>query len=356
MRTTCNIRVEREHEARLLAVAAVGESEDRPAQRRRIAQMRGVNERSVRRWEQRQREGTLAATPPGPKPTVLDWETRQGVIALLVALGPLAGVDAVRAIFEGVPYRMIRSMKQRLARVLRRRKGRTERRLTWFEPGSVWAMDFTKPGAKLPGKQRCLLMVRDLASGRRLASVPCRGERAAVVGSTLRALFAAHGAPLVMKFDNGPGFRAHDTGHLLEERGVVALASPVYRPQYNGSMERSLGWAKVRIEYLAAKQGHPRVWTEENIDQAREQANVTLRPWGARGPTPFEAFAQRQTITKKKRRAFKQTVDRRIQELLKTQMDDAGTLQTEIPYEVTERKAITHALHKHGYLKIRRGR
>ena len=356
MRTKRNARVERDHEARLHAVQSILSASNPVAERRRVARTRGMSVRSVRRWEQRHREGRLCATPPGPAAAVLEREIRQGLIATLVALGPLAGVNAVRALYGGIPYRMISCMKQRLARVLRRRRGRHERRLTWFEPGAVWAMDFTQPKAKLPGKNKFLLMVRDLASGARLACVPCKGERAKAVVATLRSLFSIHGAPLVIKCDNGPGFRAHVTQTLFDEHDVHMLASPAYRPQYNGSMERSLGWAKARLEHMAERQGHPGIWTDENLEQARAQANATLRPWGANGPSPDEAFADRRPITPAKREAFKLITDERIQELLKTQQDELGRIITDMPYEVMERRSIAYALCKLGYLKIRRGR
>ena len=74
------------------------------------------------------------------------------------------------------------------------------------------------------------------------------------------------------------------------------------------------------------------------------------------GPTPGEAFEERRPITPSERRAFKQTVDRRIQEELMTHMTEDGRLITETPFEVISRRSITHALKEHGYLDIRRGR
>ena len=90
--------------------------------------------------------------------------------------------------------------------------------------------------------------------------VPCKGGRAEDVISTLSVLFATHGAPLVMKHDNGPGFNAKVTRALLKAHGVERLPSPAYTPSYNGAMERSLGWDKVQCEHLAELAGHPGVW------------------------------------------------------------------------------------------------
>ena len=142
----------------------------------------------------------------------------------------------------------------------------------------------------------------------------------------------------------------------MTKNEVRSLPSPVYRPQYNGSCERSLGWAKIRIENIAEREGHPGIWTEENIEQARLQANAMLRPWGPKGSTPGEAFEQRRPITPTERTAFKETVDQRIQETLLTHAEEDGTLSVKTTIEVITRRAITYALRKHGYLQIWRGR
>jgi transposase InsO family protein len=356
MRRERNERVERAHARRLLAVRTLEAAPDRQGTKQALAEVHEVDERSVRRWAQKHRNGTLRATPPGPAPRTVDRATRQGVIALLVALGPFASVATIRALFATVPFSRIRSMKQRMKRVLDRRRGRGERRLTWYRPGRTWAMDFTHAKGRLAGKDRCLLVVRDLASGYRLAAVPCRGERTHAVIETLRALFSLFGAPLVIKHDNGPAFRAEATQDFLERNRVLSLASPIYRPQYNGSIERSLGWTKVRIEHLAASKGHAGAWRREDVERAREQANATLRPWGPRGPTPHAAFEGRGAISPREREAFQRTVRKRFQDELLTHKDELGRLITDTPFEVMRRKAIMRALIQHRYLKIRRGR
>jgi len=357
MKAAISEKALRKHERREQSVRMIKGCKDRGDAQRAAAKATLVRPRTIRRWLEKERKGELRVQPLGRPAKILDRPTRQGLISLLVALGPVAGVPSVRALFgDMVPYRMITCFKQRLARVRCKRRGRHERRLEWFEPGRVWAMDFTQPKAKLPGKNNKLFMVRDLASGARLASVPCRGERAMRVIKTLEALFSVYGAPVVIKHDNGGAFLADKTQDMLEEHGVRSLPSPVYRPQYNGSCERSLGWAKIRTEHIAEREGHAGSWTAENLEQARVQANATLRPWGPRGPTPGEAFEQRRPITPAEREAFNETVDQRIKETLLTYVREDGTLIVDTVFEVIERRAVTHALRKHGYLQIWRGR
>lgn len=68
------------------------------------------------------------------------------------------------------------------------------------------ATDFTEPPTPIDGRYRVVLTVRDLASGCTLAAMPCITDNATAVTAVLVVLFAEHGAPLVIKADNGPAF------------------------------------------------------------------------------------------------------------------------------------------------------
>ena len=190
----------------------------------------------------------------------------------------------------------------------------------------------------------------------RLACVPCKGEKSSTVIKTLGLLFGALGAPLVLKHDGGPGFIAQATQTFLEEHEVHSVRSPAYTPQYNGSIERSLGWDKERIEQIAEQAGHAGVWRKDDIERARLQANATLFPRALGGLTPDEAFGARSPITAKERKGFQRTVDELTQLELRKHQDESGRLIVRVGFETLERRAITRALVKHGYLTIRRGR
>jgi transposase InsO family protein len=259
-------------------------------------------------------------------------------------------------LFSEATFSVIRGMKKRFRQVCAKRVRRGKSRLFWKGPGRAWACDFTQPKAKVEGGQTHLLMIRDLASGCRLASVACKGEKSSTVIKTLELLFAAFGAPLVLKHDGGPGFIAQRTQTFLEEHDVFSVRSPAYTPEYNGSIERSLGWDKERIERVAELAGHSGYWTLEDIEHARCQANATLFPRGLHGKTPGEAFEARAPITAKEREAFKRTVDKLITAELEKHQDESGILTVRVGFETLERRAITRALVKHGYLTIRRGR
>jgi len=322
--------------------------------RRHVAAAIGVSERTLRRWAQRKRSGLPAVRRRGRRPQPVAQERRQGVIGALLRLGPCAGVNVLRGLFRDVPYRTIAKLKRRFARVVQRRKGWYRKKLTWLKAGSVWAADFTHPEAALANGNNRLLLVRDLGSGAQLAAAPCRGERAHVVCTVLTALFCALGAPMVIKYDNGGAFTADATCALLEEHGVVALRSPPYTPQYNGACERSGGTLKQRVAHLA--RDHPERWTRSDITEALLLANTTARPRGASGSTPAEALAQRRPITRRERKAFKQTRVRAIAHAVKTYKSESGTMPSCAERASILRKATQQALCKHGYLEFRRGR
>jgi transposase InsO family protein len=329
---------------------------DTPSVRRKVAKAFEVGERTLRRWAQRQRQGECLVKRRGRPPDPVPRERRQGLIALILKLGPGAGVAVLRKVFWDIPYRTIAKLKRRFVAAIRRRRGWHRKRLAWLRAGSVWASDFTHPDAPLPGPDNRLLLVRDLASGAQLAAPPCEGERASVVCSVLTTLFMVFGAPLLVKHDGGGAFRARETQALLESHDVVSLLSPPRTPQYNGSCERAGGSLKQRIAYAALAAGHPERWTHGNIAEALCQANTTAAPRGPNGPTPAQAFVQRRPVTRLEREAFKRTRATKIEEARKTHELERGTMPTCTEQAAILRKATQHALCEHGYLEFRRGR
>src|SRR5207245_3368482 len=141
-----------------------------------------------------------------------------------------------------------------------------------------------------------ILVVRDLASGKTLLAGPVPSADADATVAALEALFRAHGAPLVLKSDNGGHFTAESVSTLLERWGVLHLRSPARTPTYNGAVESAIGWLKERIAYVAHRNGSVALWTVADVEEARCLANDTLRPRGARGPTPTESWLARVPI------------------------------------------------------------
>jgi transposase InsO family protein len=274
----------------------------------------------------------------------------------MIKLGPFAGVPTLRAEFKQVPHQFLARMKRRLVRVMKRRWRWYLRRLLWLRAGAVWAVDFTKPKARLWGGNRMIFLVRDLASGAQLAAVACKGERAQVACSVLLSLIALYGAPLVLKKDNGPAFRSKALQEVLEAHGITPLDSPPYTPQYNGACERSGGNFKKRVAHVAASYGRANDWLPQDLEEALLVANTRSRPFGAKGPTPAEALEARDEISAEERRAFQAAVTSGTESALETFKAKNGRIPTCAERAAIDRKATQDALCENGYLQFRKGR
>jgi len=149
-----------------------------------------------------------------------------------------------------------------------------------------------------------ILVVRDLASGKLLLSLPAEVEDAQTAGSALVSLFREHEAPLVIKADNNLAFTAQEPQELLSPWSPFFLLSPLGMPSYNGFCEAGIGSLKTRVHHLAARHGRPGGWSCDDVEAARVQANQTARSRGHRFPTPDVAWNQREGIGSSEVRAF----------------------------------------------------
>lgn len=301
----------------------------------------GLTPRTLQRWEQWRCSGRRRGRGRGRPARCSDRATRQRLLGLLALLGPHVGVPTLQAQLPDMPRREVQDLVRRYRRVWRRRHRQFLRVLHWQRPGTVWAIDFAEPPAPVEGCYPHLLAVRDLASGQQLAWLPVADETAETVAAALQALFREHGAPLVLKSDNGSAFIAEELTAVLAAWGVWQLRSPPEWPQYNGACEAGIGSMKTRTHHQAAAAGRPGEWACDDAEAARRQANETARPWGAGGPTPEDAWGQRRPITPEERAAFAATV-RQAQ-----QQARGGTA-------AIDRAAISQALEKYGLLTFDR--
>lgn len=93
----------------------------------------------------------------------------------------------------------------------------------------------------------------------------------------LTDLFARHGAPIVLKLDNGPGFIATSLRVFCREHGVTLLFSPVRRPSWNGGCEVRVRWGKRSAEQAWLRRGGCGDYTRADLDAA-VTAHDTLPP------------------------------------------------------------------------------
>jgi transposase InsO family protein len=242
---------------------------------------------------------------PRGRPTQRSSRTvRQRLLAFIELLGPHVGVPILQTVIPEMSRRELQDFVRRYRRVWRRRHRRLLHVLHWQSPGSVWGIDFAEPPLPIDGCYAYLLAVRDLASGVQLLWLPVEDELAQTVCAALQSLFHSYGPPLVMKSDNGSGFIADGTKRVLKEWEVAHLRSPPECPEYNGSAEAGVGSMKTRTHHQAARRGCAGLWSSDDAEAARLQANETARPWGLDGPTPQECFDGRTPIASKDRDTF----------------------------------------------------
>jgi transposase InsO family protein len=325
-----------------------------------VAGLLELRPRTLRHWQQNGGPQQRTVVPLGRPCARAPVSRRQEVLGFLQDQGPGVGVPTLHAQFPDLARAELSALVQRYRHVLAVRHKTSSRVLHWLVPGRVWALDFAEPsrwgqGQVLPpleGRYPYLLAVRDLASGYQLAWLPVTAATSATTCAVLAQLFACYGKPLVLKADNGPAFRAHQTKRFVEQAGVHFLFSPPYWPGYNGSIEAAIGSLKNRTEHHAAEQGHAGRWTRVDVQAARRQANQS-QPRRLHGLTPAEAWARRMLVTDVERVRFERTVERQ-RYVARNELGLAQTLELDHwRGSALDRKAIERALVEHDYLLFR---
>jgi transposase InsO family protein len=318
--------------------------------------MSNGNERTLRQWEHDLHSDQPVPIAPLGRPLAdSGTEQQQAVLNLLNQVGPGISVPTLRAHFPDMARRELTGLQHRFRDLWQTQHTRVRHTLRWLRPGTVWAMDFAQPPAPIDGQFPYLLAVRDLASGRQLLWRPVHADTAKkVVMTELTALFLSHGAPWVMKTDNGPAFIAGDLKGFLGRFQVHTLFSPIRTPSYNGSIEASIGSLKTRTERLADEHGHPGLWTSDLVEAARQEANATARPRRLQGATPDDVWFNRCPLTAAERAHFRATV---------SQLQEEARIEKQLPLDEklsrldqakVDRLAIPRALVAHDLLVYRR--
>jgi transposase InsO family protein len=271
-------------------------------------------------------------------------------------MGPEVPVSFLEDLFPGVSRRELARHRDLWLARTRKKKAVLIHALRFIGPGRVWAADFGHSPLPLDDRFPHFLPVRDLASGNGLLALPALTEDSALVCHAFRALFRQYGAPLVMKVDNGPPFRAETTRMLLEEFHVQVLYSPPYTPEYNGAAETGVGSLKTFAHYESARHDRPGEWTCDDLEAARLRGNKIGRPFGRTALTPDEAWDRRTPVTDEERRLFAVECDRQ-----REKEKAARGLLPLLPLSDEERNsvdrvAIGRALIELGYLTMRRRR
>jgi len=324
-----------------------------------------LSPRTLRQWDQGCRLSqpeTITLVGVGRPAARSPLQVRQEIIDYFKLTGPGIGVPTLQERFRDVARAELADLLARYRAVCRARHASWQRVLHWQTPGRVWAADFTEPsrygGVGLPpiaGRYPYLLAVRDLASGCMLAWQALPNLTEEVTSEALARLFARHGAPVVLKMDNGSAFRADAFKEFLETSGVIPLYSPPSCPGYNGAIEAAIGSLKKRTEDQAHAQGRSGLWAPADLVAAQTAANAG-HPRRLNGRTPASVWESRTPINPVERVVFTLTVERQ-----RFQVKDELRISQEESLDhwrasAVDRQAIERAFVEHGHLLFTRRR
>jgi hypothetical protein len=344
------LRRQQEHAARSGAVTFANSAATDGLSLAQAAAALAVSPRTLRQWRQDVREDRSRPRLRGRRAARSSRETRQGVWQWLRTEGAHSTLAALRHAFPAIGRAELARILARYRRVYNARWRNRGWRLTWFGSGRVWTMDFVERDVDL--EFPAILAIRDLASGYQLAWLGVKGLTAEAVIEVVSGLFERHGAPLVLKSDNGSAFIAEQLGASLASWEVIQLFSPPRTPNYNGAGERSHRTLKLHTEAAAQQQGRPGDWSEDDLEQALDRNNQFDRPWGAAAPTSGDVWTKRNLITPQERAAFRSTValNRKAEREQRGVADDQA-LEHHARAKI-DRQAVPEALVAHRYLTL----
>lgn len=192
------------------------------------------------RWHRRARFGERLYQRPGPKKRPLENQAglRQRIRGLRHGPCRSRGLPGLYAEYrEQISRRDLRALSREVRLEINREKAAAQMRIEWKAPRLIWAID----DLQLKGLGVQWNQVQDMGSRYKFMPGIGMGNRGPMKGyavaERLAGLFEGHGAPLVLKRDNGSNLNHGAVNEVLDAYGVIALNSPVYYPRYNGSIE-----------------------------------------------------------------------------------------------------------------------
>lgn len=129
----------------------------------------------------------------------------------------------------------------------RHEKRASKQRLRWKQPKLVWVIDATEYARDKQGKRLWVHAVKDLASRYQFEPLTALASSGIEVARHLENLFLSHGAPLLLKRDNGSVFNHQAVNEVL------ARAKDIYS-RNKGAVAGTSGNAIRLLSGLAAAQ------------------------------------------------------------------------------------------------------
>jgi len=202
---------------------------------------------SVMRWRCRLRLDLPIWQSPGPKKTEpLDWKEFYSILDQLEH--GRQRTEGTGALHERFVSSISRRQLGELVRQQRQDHLDSMKHIQWLWSGLVWSLDATEYGPD--GCQ--IIPVQDLASRYRLRPLVTDRLEGRQIAQHVETLFRQHGAPLLLKRDNGSPFNNHYLDKVLARYRVLPLNNPPACPRYNGAEEKSIRDLK---EHLAQRWG-----------------------------------------------------------------------------------------------------
>ena len=193
--------------------------------------------------------------------------------------------------------------------------------------------------------------MQDLAS--RYKFPPWVGERVSgeAVARRLEQLFVQHGAPLVLKRDNGANLNQQAVDEVLARYLVMPLNSPPYYPRYNGGMERAIRELKTPLAaQLRASGPLPAAQLQSWAELLAEDLNHRPRR-SLHGDVACRVFQDARpalrAYTLRRRRAFFDEINDLTRTLMETRC-----VRTHRQAEAARRLAVEGWLQRNGVITI----
>lgn len=211
---------------------------------RRLCGAASLAYRSVLRWKRRVENGFPVVERTGPKKVERpDMSKLRQAINTRVqhkqhrSYGAMVLLEQYR---EQVSRRDLMNLVELARREKQAERLQRMRRITWNSTGVVWSMDDVEYRRNPDGSRIFTHNQMDLASRFGFPPIASTGGvlSGEIIAKLLEERFKRHGAPLVLKRDNGKNLNHKDVNKVLSEFLVIPLNNPTYYPPYNGVMER----------------------------------------------------------------------------------------------------------------------
>lgn len=261
----------------------------------------GLPYSTLRRWRDRRRRSCFIRRQPGPsKQSALPVAGfRSRVAHLGHGANRTHGTGKLIHTFrQSVSRRRLRGFIARLRCRHLRRLRNAILHVTWHLPNVAWAIDALHLRTSTADPGVVVVLARDLASHFHFEPLVLTAESAPHNLDWLQRLCSRHGAPLLLKRDNGSPFNASILDDFLAEYGILPLNSPIRHPSYNGAIEHGVGsFKRAVLDALDPSQPVPEILKLLPLIRAIIHLHNTRPRRSLGGSSPAQVYFRCRTTT-----------------------------------------------------------